>query len=1053
MNIFCIINILTSIFVCIFADVLGLLSISWGNQLYITLMETLILETIMLIFLVIEFFATRKIHLKDEYSKVAIEPNMSMLSGEESAEKELRKDALRRLIEMMKRNKGMNNQLEELMDEDRQKRRNSLPAHENSRCSTPERAYSYPVSPRTRKDLENPLINPLTFNFDNDSESFYEPPDNVYAESKPPDPIAKIGKKYSDGDTQTITEQILFNDHQLETEDARYRSGKKGRGRGRKGRLEDNIRDENESDDLGELNDLDMIKEEDDLGMSPRKERNTEEDERKKLEEDLRRKIEEEDNDLIEEEKRLASGRDNKEDKDDKEDDDIKADDDNKFIEEAEEELRRSKSIFGNFSSPNNPDDDSEDCTSEYQDSVAELVDGMFIPPVKAKRSFNENDIKGDVDRNKDGTYKTTKLPNGDDVDKMGRKVNKKGFLIDDKGNVIDSKTKKKMFKKKQLDENGDIPQPFKFERYNFNCHDIMGAYPIGKDGKPVIQETPNGQLVDESGRQVNKNGFLIDEDGNIIDKYRRRKIDKDHLTKNGSLPRMLNYDGRKFAIQDIMGELDKDPKGDLIFKKDKRGNNVDKKGRRVNDKGYLIDNEGNIIDKKENHIFDKEHLLDNEFPKVFPFSSFNADTVTGSFKRDKNGNPILKKGKSPDQFFDDNGRLVNKRGYFIDKDGNIIDVRKNLVFKKNVLRDGDLPPVFKKGLIRQDSTDSLSKLMSEIERDNDSDLDILKNQLKNFEEDKGNTSVDSLMEDTPSNYNIANQRFDEAKYKKEPEHKYNEDDEDDDDYYTNEEYESEEAEDEDDNDSITGPRGVPILNARLPSHQIIQRKGKKKRRRRRKPKLEFEDPTAADVAMARAYGGVPRGKVTRKPRRKLSGKSTTSHGSRGFSKPVKRDKFFNMGAGSTSGLGQNPKLSTLRSNDSKSNVGKTRLVSRKDKTRGPNSKVSNSDFEQIYDKNLDDFLENSDFDFESLGGQSRVKSRIGSARGGNDKLKGLESIYLQRLEANPANKKKKQVKRRGRGPGSFMGSEISDQDDLAGLIEDNYKNMKKEFAGQKTFK
>jgi hypothetical protein len=36
-------------------------------------------------------------------------------------------------------------------------------------------------------------------------------------------------------------------------------------------------------------------------------------------------------------------------------------------------------------------------------------------------------------------------------------------------------------------------------------------------------------------------------------------------------------------------------------------------------------------------------------------------------------------------------------------------------------------------------------------------------NQLEAVERLSGNTSVDSMMEDTPSNYNIANQRFDQT--------------------------------------------------------------------------------------------------------------------------------------------------------------------------------------------------------------------------------------------------------------------------------------------------
>ena len=51
------------------------------------------------------------------------------------------------------------------------------------------------------------------------------------------------------------------------------------------------------------------------------------------------------------------------------------------------------------------------------------------------------------------------------------------------------------------------------------------------------------------------------------------------------------------------------------------------------------------------------------------------------------------------------------------------------------------------------------------IEEDNDDDITTEIEELAGgdpFSENGGNTSVDSLMEDTPSNYNIANQRYNE---------------------------------------------------------------------------------------------------------------------------------------------------------------------------------------------------------------------------------------------------------------------------------------------------
>jgi len=77
----------------------------------------------------------------------------------------------------------------------------------------------------------------------------------------------------------------------------------------------------------------------------------------------------------------------------------------------------------------------------------------------------------------------------------------------------------------------------------------------------------------------------------------------------------------------------------------------------------------------------------------------------------------------------------------------------------KNFLIDwnGDIPIVFRNGLLRKGSGSSLGWLMSEIEKDNvDSEIDeMLKGAFE--EEEKGNTSVDSAMGDTPSNYNIPN--------------------------------------------------------------------------------------------------------------------------------------------------------------------------------------------------------------------------------------------------------------------------------------------------------
>lgn len=61
-------------------------------------------------------------------------------------------------------------------------------------------------------------------------------------------------------------------------------------------------------------------------------------------------------------------------------------------------------------------------------------------------------------------------------------------------------------------------------------------------------------------------------------------------MEKDGNMPLLFNYKGKKFDIKDVIGEFDKDRNGNIIIRRDKDNKMVDKKGRYVNPKGYLID-------------------------------------------------------------------------------------------------------------------------------------------------------------------------------------------------------------------------------------------------------------------------------------------------------------------------------------------------------------------------------------------------------------------------------------------------------------------------------
>jgi hypothetical protein len=61
------------------------------------------------------------------------------------------------------------------------------------------------------------------------------------------------------------------------------------------------------------------------------------------------------------------------------------------------------------------------------------------VPPEANKRTFNENDILGEFDRDEKGNIILLQDKNGNYVDKLGRKVNERGYLINPQGDIIEN--------------------------------------------------------------------------------------------------------------------------------------------------------------------------------------------------------------------------------------------------------------------------------------------------------------------------------------------------------------------------------------------------------------------------------------------------------------------------------------------------------------------------------------------------------------------------------------------------------------------------------------
>ena len=257
------------------------------------------------------------------------------------------------------------------------------------------------------------------------------------------------------------------------------------------------------------------------------------------------------------------------------------------------------------------------------------------------------------------------------------------------------------------------------------------------------------------------------------------------------------------------------------------------------------------MIDRDGRQIFEQKHLENDEIPKIFPFTKFNVKNVLGDFEMDPSGEPILEKDKKGG-IKDNQGRKVNKKGYLIDKDGNVVDKKQKVMFKVKLLdNEGDIPKVFRTGLLKSDTASSLSRLMSEIERNQPSDFDkeeehiqeeMKRNMKGRAQGQAGDTSSGDEMGETPANYNAQNQAQQKQGQRG--------------DQPTNEDLEEYDMED----DSEYGDEmGQGMDNGR---GQLVKKKKKKKKKQKRP--VEMEDPSIREHLLAGAYGGIAKPKPKR---------------------------------------------------------------------------------------------------------------------------------------------------------------------------------------------
>lgn len=132
------------------------------------------------------------------------------------------------------------------------------------------------------------------------------------------------------------------------------------------------------------------------------------------------------------------------------------------------------------------------------------------------------------------------------------------------------------MFSKDDMDERGEVPAPFCIEKHNFNPHLVRGHFDYDRNDKAIVDKGTGGTIMgrspekktpkihgspskapefkDKRGSKVSSRGYRVDEEGHMLDNHGRKKFDRAHMTDDGDLPKLFNYNGRRYDITDCIG-------------------------------------------------------------------------------------------------------------------------------------------------------------------------------------------------------------------------------------------------------------------------------------------------------------------------------------------------------------------------------------------------------------------------------------------------------------------------------------------------------------------
>lgn len=129
------------------------------------------------------------------------------------------------------------------------------------------------------------------------------------------------------------------------------------------------------------------------------------------------------------------------------------------------------------------------------------------------------------------------------------------------------------------------------------------------------------------------------------------------------------------FELAEIMGEFEIDDLGNFIILRGERGELLDKRERRVNRRGYLIDRFGNVINKEQQVIFKALELdSDDEIPAPFGFEKRKKNLMSiGEGEADFRVRETEKQVPDDEDLIERELQAMRKSGKRLRKDGSSV--------------------------------------------------------------------------------------------------------------------------------------------------------------------------------------------------------------------------------------------------------------------------------------------------------------------------------------------------------------------------------------------